>query len=168
MEKKNWFAVAVESLAPFGHLHSRDTKFGPGKMFTYFLHLLPLLLKITLFITCCKIYFQRRWTRCYRTQRVSCYPEWKLHFLYVWTFWFTCTSGNKVFRLVAVYRPPASKENGFTVERCLSEFSVFLEELNSTSSQFLLCGDFKLHVDDNTNASQTIPRPCSCWSKTAC
>lgn len=39
---------------------------------------------------------------------------------------------------------------------------MFLEELNSTSGQFLLCGDFNFHVDDYTNASQTIPRPFSC------
>ena len=32
---------------------------------------------------------------------------------------------------------------------------MFLEELNSTSGQFLLCGDFNFHVDDNqTQAKQ--------------
>ena len=65
----------------------------------------------------------------------------------------TITSGNKVFRLVTVYRPPTSRKNGFTVERFFSEFSSFLEELTVTSYQFLLCGDFNFHVDDNGNAN---------------
>lgn len=65
----------------------------------------------------------------------------------------TITSGNKVFRLVTVYRPPPSRKNGFTVERFFSEFSSFLEELTVTSYQFLLCGDFNFHVDDNGNAN---------------
>ena len=34
-------------------------------------------------------------------------------------------SGDKVYRLVTVYRPPPSKKNGFTVERFFSEFSAF-------------------------------------------
>ena len=134
-------------------------------MFRYFLYLLPLLLKITLFITCCMIYFQRRWTRCYRTQRVLCYPEWRLYFLYVWTSRFTHSSGQGFSPCGSV---STSTVQDFTVERLLSEFFVFLEDLNSTSCQFLLCGDFNFHVDDNTKASRTIPRPFFCWSKTAC
>ena len=34
-------------------------------------------------------------------------------------------SGDKVYRLVTVYRPPPSKKNGFTVEKFFSEFSAF-------------------------------------------
>ena len=37
----------------------------------------------------------------------------------------TITSGDKVYRLVTVYRPPPPKKNGFTVERFLSEFCAF-------------------------------------------
>ena len=66
----------------------------------------------------------------------------------------TITSGDKVSRLVTVYRPPPSKKNGFTVERFFfSEFSALSEELTVTSYQFLLCGDFNFHVDDNLNAN---------------
>ena len=64
----------------------------------------------------------------------------------------TITSGDKVSRLVTVYRPPPSKKNGFTVERFFfSEFSALSDELTVTSYQFLLCGDFNFHVDDNLN-----------------
>ena len=45
----------------------------------------------------------------------------------------TITSGDKVFRLLTVYRPPPSKKNGFTVERFFSEFSTLSEELTVTS-----------------------------------
>ena len=66
----------------------------------------------------------------------------------------TITSSEKVSRLVTVYRPPPSKKNGFTVERFFfSEFSALSEELTVTSYQFLLCGDFNFHVDDNLNAN---------------
>ena len=66
----------------------------------------------------------------------------------------TITSGDKVSRLVTVCRPPPSKKNGFTVERFFfSEFSALSEELTVTSYQFLLCGDFNFHVDDNLNAN---------------
>ena len=65
----------------------------------------------------------------------------------------TITSGDKVFRLVTVYRHPPSKKNGFTVERFFSEFCAFLEELTVTSCQFLLCGDFNFHVDVDSNAN---------------
>ena len=66
----------------------------------------------------------------------------------------TITSGDKVSRLVTVYRPPPSKKNGFTVERFFfSEFSALSEKLTVTSYQFLLCGDFNFHVDDNLNAN---------------
>ena len=65
----------------------------------------------------------------------------------------TITSGDKVSRLVTVYRPPPSKKNGFTVERFFSEFSALSEKLTVTSYQFLLCGDFNFHVDDNLDAN---------------
>ena len=44
-------------------------------------------------------------------------------------------------------------KNGFTVEGFFSEFSVFLEELTVTSCQFLVCGDFNFHANDNSNAN---------------
>ena len=62
-------------------------------------------------------------------------------------------SGDKVYRLVTVYRPPPSKKNGFTVERFFSEFSALSEELTVTFCQFLLCGDFNFHVDIDSNAN---------------
>ena len=63
----------------------------------------------------------------------------------------TITSDDKVYRLVTVYRSQPSKKNGFTVERFFSELSVFLEELTVTSCQYLVCGDFNFHVNDNSN-----------------
>ena len=66
----------------------------------------------------------------------------------------TITSGDKVYRLVTVYRPqPSKKKNSFTVERFFSKLSAFLEELTVTSCQFLVCGDFNFHVNDNSNAN---------------
>ena len=53
----------------------------------------------------------------------------------------TITSGDKVYK------------NGFTVERFSSELSAFLEELTVTSCQFLVCGNFNFHVNDNSNAN---------------
>ena len=78
----------------------------------------------------------------------------------------TITSGDKVYRLVTGYRPQPSKKNGFTVERFFSELSAFLEELTVTSCQFLVCGNFNFHVNENSNA---IPKKIFwlsffCWS----
>ena len=79
MKKKKLICCCI-GISPLGQLHSGYTKFGIEKMFRYFLYLLPLLLKITLFITCCIIHFQRRWTRCYRTQKGFMLPGMKAVF----------------------------------------------------------------------------------------
>ena len=67
----------------------------------------------------------------------------------------TITSGDKVSRLVTVYRPPPSKKNGFTVERFFFFFRILcvIRGVTVTSYQFLLCVDFNFHVDDNLNAN---------------
>ena len=105
-------------------------------------------LRIHVKVTTCTTNLQRRWTSCYRTQRAS-------HFIFSTFehFDLTITSGNKVLRLVTVYRPSPSRKS-FRVERFFTEFSAFLEELTVTSYQFLLCGDFNFHgVDDNVNVN---------------
>ena len=61
------------------------------------------------------------------------FPEIRLYFFFVRTFWFSYHLWFKVFRLVTVYRPPPSKKNGFTVERFFSEFRVDCYILSITS-----------------------------------
>ena len=67
----------------------------------------------------------------------------------------TITSGDKVSRLVTVYRPPPSKKNGFTVKM------FFFFRILCVIRGVLLCGDFNFHVDDNLNAnSKTFSSFC--------
>ena len=54
---------------------------------------------------------------------------------------------NHNLRLVFIYRPPPSPENGFTVRMFLEEFSSFLEGLVLTTSALLVAGDFNFHID---------------------
>ena len=50
-------------------------------------------------------------------------------------------------RLVAIYQPPPSPKNGFTVSISLEEFSAFLDGLVLTPCALLVAGDFNLLVD---------------------
>ena len=109
-------------------------------------------LRITLFITC-QDPLAEEVDLLLSHAKGFMFPEIRLYFFFVRTFWFSYHLWFKVFRLVTVYRPPPSKKNGFTVERSFSEFSALSEELIVTFCQFLLCGDFNLHVDVDWNAN---------------
>ena len=109
-------------------------------------------LRITLFITC-QDPLAEEVDLLLSHAKGFMFPEIRLYFFFVRTFWFSYHLWFKVFRLVTVYRPPPSKKNGFTVERFFSEFSALSEELTVTFCQFLLCGDFNFHVDIDSNAN---------------
>ena len=109
-------------------------------------------LRITLFITC-QDPLAEEVDLLLSHAKGFMFPEIRLYFFFVRTFWFSYHLWFKVFRLVTVYRPPPSKKNGFTVERFFSEFSALSEELTVTFCQFLLCGDFNFHVDVDSNAN---------------
>ena len=109
-------------------------------------------LRITLFITC-QDPLAEEVDLLLSHAKGFMFPEIRLYFFFVRTFWFSYHLWFKVFRLVTVHRPPPSKKNGFTVERFFSEFSALSEELTVTFCQFLLCGDFNSHVDVDSNAN---------------
>ena len=50
-------------------------------------------------------------------------------------------------RLIPVYRPPPSTENGFTVNQFPDEFETFLTEISLSPMKTILLGDFNVHVD---------------------
>ena len=103
-------------------------------------------LRITLFITC-QDPLAEEVDLLLSHAKSFMFPEIRLYFFFVRTFWFSYHLWFKVFRLVTVCRPPPFKKNGFTVERFFSEFSALSEELTVTFCQFLLCGDFNFPVD---------------------
>ena len=109
-------------------------------------------LRITLFITC-QDPLAEEVDLLLSHAKGFMFPEIRLYFFFVRTFWFSSHLWFKVFRLVTVYRPPPSKKNGFTVERIFSEFSASSEELTVTCCQFLLGDDFNSHVDVDSNAN---------------
>ena len=80
-----------------------------------------------------KIHSQRRWTCVIARKGVHVSRNEGCIFSSFEHSDLTITSGEKVFRLLTVYRPPPSKKNGFTVERFFSEFSTLWEELTVTS-----------------------------------
>ena len=56
--------------------------------------------------------------------------------------------GNNWTRVVAIYRPPPSQVNGFTVRQFLDEFTKLLEILIVSRGQLLILGDFNFHLDN--------------------
>ena len=50
-------------------------------------------------------------------------------------------------RLVIVYRPPSSKENGLKENDFFGDFNILLERLANTSPKLLITGDVNLHVN---------------------
>ena len=55
--------------------------------------------------------------------------------------------GNNWTRVVAIYRPPPSQVNGFTVKQFINEFTQLLEILVVSQGQLLILGDFNFHLD---------------------
>ena len=54
---------------------------------------------------------------------------------------------NACIRLVIVYRPPPSEQNGLKENDFFDEFNSLLECLAITSSKLLITGDFNFHVN---------------------
>lgn len=50
---------------------------------------------------------------------------------------------NKHIQIITVYKPPGTSKRSF-----LDEFSDFIDFL-ADSKNILICGDFRLHLDDN-------------------
>lgn len=63
------------------------------------------------------------------------------------------TAGSVSIRLIAVYRPPPSKKNKFTIKAFLDEFSTLTESLVITTGKVVIAGDFNFHVNDITNTA---------------
>ena len=64
------------------------------------------------------------------------------------TFEYACvTDISRSFRLIAIYRPPPSTENGFTTSTFLEEFDKFSCDIADLPGKPLIVGDINLHVD---------------------
>ena len=48
---------------------------------------------------------------------------------------------------VAIYRPPPSAENGFTVPGFFEEFEIFLQKVSLLPGKLIMLGDFNFHVN---------------------
>ena len=59
------------------------------------------------------------------------------------------TIGSPAFVMACVYRPPGSCSDAF----CDEFFNMF-EYLSSVSQNFLICGDFNIHVDTTSKDSE--------------
>ena len=58
---------------------------------------------------------------------------------------------HKLIRLLIIYRPPPSPENGFKTTTFLQEFENFLGKYSIETGELLLTGDFNLHMEITTN-----------------
>ena len=58
------------------------------------------------------------------------------------------TDMSKSFHLVAIYRPPPSKENTFCTGTFLDEFDCFLNDISVLPGKPLIMGDLNLHADN--------------------
>lgn len=64
------------------------------------------------------------------------------------TFEFACVVDRcEQYRIIAVYRPPPSTTNGFTVKAFLDEIDEFLGLCSMLGSRVIILGDFNVHVD---------------------
>ena len=60
-------------------------------------------------------------------------------------------SPSVVFRTFAIYRPPPSSTNKLTYDNFVADFPTLLESVTIDQHQFVLMGDFNIHVDDKTD-----------------
>ena len=58
---------------------------------------------------------------------------------------------SSVLRMIVVYRPPYSAKSNCRISVFIDEFSTLMETVTTSSVNFLIAGDFNLHVDDPTN-----------------
>ncbi|XP_063960265.1 uncharacterized protein LOC135155265 [Lytechinus pictus] len=56
------------------------------------------------------------------------------------------------FRLIALYRPPASKKNKTPLGTFFKEFSSLLEILLSSPQRLIIAGDFNIHIEKSNRA----------------
>ena len=59
----------------------------------------------------------------------------------------TISNGNTHLRIILVYRPPPSAKYKLTPKAFLDDFTCLLEELAVYPSDFIIMGDFNIHVD---------------------
>ena len=52
------------------------------------------------------------------------------------------------YRVLVGYRPPPSKQNGFTHSQFAKEFQDHLTEFSAFSGNFIITGDFNIHYDN--------------------
>jgi exonuclease III len=57
------------------------------------------------------------------------------------------STGDKPFRLCVIYRPPPSKQNGFTNSLFFDEWASYLDELAVTPQELIITGDLNFHLD---------------------
>lgn len=63
----------------------------------------------------------------------------------------TVASSNNHVRLCVIYRPPASKSNGFKTTVFFKEWSCYLDKLVILPEELIITGDLNFHVDDPNN-----------------
>ena len=59
------------------------------------------------------------------------------------------------FKLIIIYRPPYSTAHPVSMSTFLDEFSKYLESIVLSKAPICICGDFNIHIDDNTNTDAT-------------
>ncbi len=62
----------------------------------------------------------------------------------------------KSVRVIAVYRPPPSKENRLTCKMFFEDFTVYLEQQTITNGCLLIIGDFNFHVEDVSDSNAIL------------
>ena len=56
---------------------------------------------------------------------------------------------DKTYHFCLIYRPPPNPKNGFTNDKFISEFSQQISDLLIRPSEFVITGDFNIHLDNN-------------------
>ena len=61
------------------------------------------------------------------------------------------SNGPQSTRLIVVYRPPPNTKNGYITSEFLAEFSQLMDSMAMDTSNLLVAGDFKFHMDNLSN-----------------
>lgn len=67
------------------------------------------------------------------------------------------------YNLVSLYRPP-----NMSFTRFLEDFTLLLETLYALPSQFIICGDFNIHVDSDTSNTKSFLSMLETWNLKQC
>ena len=62
------------------------------------------------------------------------------------------SAGSQSMHIYIIYRPPPSCKNGHTFAKFIEEFQTMIEQVSTTSSQFIITGDLNVHFDSVTSA----------------